>query len=42
MTIECTDILIAGAGLAGARCAESLRAGGFDGPKIVTPLWATT
>ena len=35
MTIERTDILIAGAGLAGARCAESLRAGGFDGRIVV-------
>ena len=31
MTVERTDILIVGAGLAGARCAEALRAGGYDG-----------
>jgi 3-phenylpropionate/trans-cinnamate dioxygenase ferredoxin reductase component len=35
MTGERTDVLIAGAGLAGARCAESLRAGGFDGRIVV-------
>jgi len=35
MTVERTDILIAGAGLAGARCAEALRAGGFDGGIVV-------
>ena len=35
MNVERTDILIAGAGLAGARCAESLRAGGYDGRIVV-------
>jgi 3-phenylpropionate/trans-cinnamate dioxygenase ferredoxin reductase subunit len=35
MTVEHTDILIVGAGLAGARCAESLRAGGHDGRIVV-------
>ena len=35
MTVERTDILIVGAGLAGARCAEALRAGGYDGRILV-------
>jgi 3-phenylpropionate/trans-cinnamate dioxygenase ferredoxin reductase subunit len=35
MTVERTDILIVGAGLAGARCAEVLRAGGDDGRILV-------
>ena len=35
MTAERTDILIVGAGLAGARCAEALRAGGYDGRILV-------
>jgi NADPH-dependent 2,4-dienoyl-CoA reductase/sulfur reductase-like enzyme len=35
MTAERTDILIVGAGLAGARCAEALRAGGHDGRILV-------
>lgn len=35
MTVERTDILIVGAGLAGARCAEALRAGGCDGRILV-------
>jgi 3-phenylpropionate/trans-cinnamate dioxygenase ferredoxin reductase subunit len=35
VSIERVDILIVGAGLAGARCAESLRAGGFDGRIVV-------
>jgi 3-phenylpropionate/trans-cinnamate dioxygenase ferredoxin reductase subunit len=35
MTFERTDILIVGAGLAGARCAEVLRAGGYDGRILV-------
>ena len=35
MTVEHTDILIVGAGLAGARCAEALRAGGHDGRIVV-------
>ena len=35
MTVERTDILIVGAGLAGARCAEVLRAGGYDGRILV-------
>ncbi|MGE3236012.1 MAG: FAD-dependent oxidoreductase, partial [Thermoleophilia bacterium] len=29
------DVLVAGAGLAGVRCAESLRAAGFDGSVVV-------
>ena len=35
MTFERTDILIVGAGLAGPRCAEVLRAGGYDGRILV-------
>jgi 3-phenylpropionate/trans-cinnamate dioxygenase ferredoxin reductase component len=35
MTVDRTDILIVGAGLAGARCAEVLRAGGYDGRILV-------
>lgn len=35
MTAERTDILIVGAGLAGARCAEALRAGGHEGRILV-------
>lgn len=35
MTAERTDILIVGAGLAGARCAEALRGGGYDGRILV-------
>ena len=35
MTVERTDILIVGAGLAGARCAEALRAEGYDGRILV-------
>jgi len=35
MTVERTDILIVGAGLAGARCAEVLRAWGDDGRILV-------
>ena len=35
MTVERTDILIVGAGLAGARCAEMLRAEGYDGRILV-------
>jgi 3-phenylpropionate/trans-cinnamate dioxygenase ferredoxin reductase subunit len=35
VTAEHTDILIVGAGLAGARCAEALRAGGHDGRIII-------
>jgi 3-phenylpropionate/trans-cinnamate dioxygenase ferredoxin reductase component len=35
VTVERADILIVGAGLAGARCAESLRAGGHDGRIVV-------
>lgn len=35
MSIASVDVLIAGAGLAGARCAETLRALGFDGSILV-------
>jgi 3-phenylpropionate/trans-cinnamate dioxygenase ferredoxin reductase component len=35
VTVERTDVLIVGAGLAGARCAESLRAGGHGGRIVV-------
>ena len=35
MSIEHTDVLIAGAGLGGARVAEGLRAAGFDGRIVV-------
>src|SRR6478672_5367889 len=35
MTVDRTDILIVGAGLAGGRCAEALRAGGYDGRILV-------
>jgi 3-phenylpropionate/trans-cinnamate dioxygenase ferredoxin reductase component len=35
MTVERTDILIVGAGLAGSRCAEVLRAEGYDGRILV-------
>lgn len=35
MRAEAVDVLIAGAGLAGARCAETLRAVGFDGSVLV-------
>ena len=35
MSIEHTDVLIAGAGLSGARVAEGLRAAGFDGRIVV-------
>ena len=35
MTVERTDILIVGAGIAGARCAEVLRAEGYDGRILV-------
>jgi 3-phenylpropionate/trans-cinnamate dioxygenase ferredoxin reductase subunit len=35
MTVDRTDILIVGAGLAGARCAEALRAEGYDGRILV-------
>lgn len=35
MTIDATDVLIVGAGLAGSRCAETLRAGGFGGRVVV-------
>jgi 3-phenylpropionate/trans-cinnamate dioxygenase ferredoxin reductase subunit len=35
MSIEYTDVLIAGAGLGGARVAEGLRAAGFDGRIVV-------
>ena len=33
--MEEIDVLIAGAGLAGSRCAETLRAGGFAGSIVV-------
>ena len=35
MSVEHTDVLIAGAGLGGARVAEGLRAAGFDGRIVV-------
>ena len=35
MSVDAVDVLIVGAGLAGARCAESLRALGFDGAILV-------
>jgi 3-phenylpropionate/trans-cinnamate dioxygenase ferredoxin reductase subunit len=35
MSAETTDVLIAGAGLAGSRCAEHLRANGFDGRIVI-------
>ena len=35
MSVERTDVLVAGAGLAGARCAETLRAGGYAGRIVV-------
>jgi 3-phenylpropionate/trans-cinnamate dioxygenase ferredoxin reductase subunit len=35
MTMDDIDVLIAGAGLAGSRCAETLRAGGFEGSVVV-------
>lgn len=35
MSAETTDVLIVGGGLAGARCAETLRALGFDGRIVV-------
>ena len=33
--MEAVDVLIVGAGLAGARCAESLRSAGFDGSIVI-------
>ena len=35
MNMTDIDVLIAGAGLAGSRCAETLRAGGYDGRVVV-------
>jgi len=35
VSVDAVDVLIVGAGLAGARCAESLRALGFDGAILV-------